>query len=87
MPPRYQKRWSLAFGRDGSFINIWEDNWLPQQIGHKVWSPKPSDSSICWVRQLINDDLWSWNMALINSTFLPFEVGTNSSNPPLEFWA
>jgi hypothetical protein len=25
---------------DGEQINIWTDNWLPRQQGHKIWSPK-----------------------------------------------
>jgi ribonuclease HI len=58
----------------GHFINIWEDNWLPLQNGYKVWSPKPPNSELSQVSQLIHHDLGIWNASLVNATFLPFEA-------------
>jgi ribonuclease HI len=58
---------------DGSNINIWEDNWLMEQNGYKVWSKKPPDTTITKVQHLILDQN-QWNQNLINKLFLPFEV-------------
>jgi len=58
----------------GHFINIWEDNWLPLQDGYKVWSPKPLNTELSRVSQLIHHDLGIWNAPLINANFLPFEA-------------
>jgi len=42
---------------DGRLINIWEDNWLPYQNGHKIWSPKPPNCDIMFVSDLIHHDI------------------------------
>jgi len=59
---------------NGHLIHIWEDNWLPYQNSHKIWSPKPSNCDIMFVSDLIHDDIRCWNAPLINETFLPFEA-------------
>jgi hypothetical protein len=51
---------------NGHLIHIWEDNWLPYQNGHKIWSPKPSNYDIMFVSDLIHDDIRCWNASLIN---------------------
>ena len=32
---------------DGRLINVWEDNWLPYQNGHRIWSPEPLIVILC----------------------------------------
>jgi len=45
---------------DGRLINVWEDNWLPYQNGHKIWSPKPPNCDIMFVLDLIHHDIQLW---------------------------
>jgi len=59
---------------DGRLINVWEDNWLPYQNGHKIWSHKPPNCDIMFVSDLIHHDIRCWNAPLINEIFLPFEA-------------
>jgi len=59
---------------DGKSINIWSDKWLPNQHGHKVWTPKPPDSTCNLVKDLINYETNSWKAETINNLFLPFEA-------------
>lgn len=53
---------------------IWEDNWLPNQNGHKVWSSKLSRSDLSLVSHLIKEDSPNWNTNLIKRNFLHFEA-------------
>jgi hypothetical protein len=39
---------------DASQVNIWTDNWLPNQHGFKVWTPKPTTTDYTFVKDLIN---------------------------------
>jgi hypothetical protein len=63
--------WTVGNGAD---INIWSDNWLPEQAGHKVWSKKNSNSPQVCVKDLILPISKSWNTRLINQLFYPFET-------------
>lgn len=55
-------------------INIWEDTQLPLQHGCRIWSPKANNFELSRVFQIVNGDLNTWNMSLVNTTFLPFEA-------------
>jgi len=59
---------------DGRLVNVWEDNWLPYQNGHKIWSSKPPNCDIMFVSDLIHHDIRCWNAPLINEIFLPFKA-------------
>lgn len=73
--------WRLG---NGSEIRIWEDNWLPLQVGFKILSTKLAYCFLSHVQQLISPDVQSWNMPLINSFFYPFE-GAQISQIPLQY--
>lgn len=50
-------------------------------MGHKVWSPKPISCETNRVIKLLDPSIHSWNMQLVNSLFLPFEVAQISQIP------
>lgn len=64
-------RWRIG---DGSNIKIFEDRWLPDAGGRKVFSPGPNHSRDATVDALIDGDSAIWNYQLIDETFLPFEA-------------
>jgi hypothetical protein len=43
--------WNVGNGKS---INIWVDNWLPDQEGHKTWSVKKEGSNCDYVADLIH---------------------------------
>jgi ribonuclease HI len=62
--------WTVGNGAD---INIWTDNWLPEQEGYKIWSIKKPNSSQVVVKDLILPISKSWNSRIIAQLFYPFE--------------
>uniref|UniRef100_A0A2C9VMD5 Reverse transcriptase zinc-binding domain-containing protein n=1 Tax=Manihot esculenta TaxID=3983 RepID=A0A2C9VMD5_MANES len=59
---------------NGETIRIWKDSWLPQQNGFWVWSIAGNFDNNAIVCELFHENRLEWNMDLIRSTFLPFEV-------------
>jgi len=55
---------------DGQSIQIWGDNWLPFQQGHKIWSPQPPNCILSNVADPIHPERREWNAQLINDIFL-----------------
>jgi hypothetical protein len=53
-------------------VNIWTDNWLPNQNGFKVWSKPQENHNYEKVNDLINFDTKQWNLPVINSIFFTF---------------
>jgi hypothetical protein len=59
---------------DGKTINIWQDNWLPDQEGYKSWSVPNDRCTQKYVNDLILPISKTWNNRLIQQLFLPFEA-------------
>ncbi|KAK2383475.1 hypothetical protein QL285_070923 [Trifolium repens] len=59
---------------NGASINIWEDNWLPEQEGYKVWSQKKEGVTQNMVQDLIIPLSKSWNRGIITKLFYPVEA-------------
>jgi ribonuclease HI len=53
---------------------MWEDNWLPQQNGFRVWSKAPNNTNHTKVKDLIVPNTSQWNTNLIHQLFFPFEA-------------
>lgn len=53
---------------------MWDDQWLPAQTGHKLWSPKPLGCEIFHVVQLMDRAAAGWDEYLVRSNFLPFKA-------------
>ncbi|GAU42618.1 hypothetical protein TSUD_238110 [Trifolium subterraneum] len=62
--------WNIG---NGESIKIWNDNWLPRQHGHKIWTPKGEANQV-WVKDLMIPELRYWNRQLIFDTFMHFEA-------------
>jgi hypothetical protein len=62
--------WKIGTGNN---INIWRDNWLPQQNGYKILTTKANHSPILVSDLILNQPNPTWNVTLIDNTFLPFE--------------
>ncbi|KAF7824053.1 hypothetical protein G2W53_022197 [Senna tora] len=67
-------RWVLQLGAgwrvgNGFQINIWEDNWISPITGLRILSPRPLDSDLVMVADLINHENRTWKRDLINSAF------------------
>jgi hypothetical protein len=74
-----QARWVIKKGSlwtigNGNSINIWKDNWLPEQNGFKVLSTKPPHCQFDKVCDLINRSTNKWDIESLNQIFPPFEV-------------
>ncbi|MCI08655.1 reverse transcriptase-like protein, partial [Trifolium medium] len=67
------KKWGLWNVGNGDNINIWKDNWLPRQQGHKLWSPK-REATQERVKDLMLPEVRSWNRQLLFNLFLHFEA-------------
>ncbi|RYR32082.1 uncharacterized protein LOC107610996 [Arachis ipaensis] len=63
--------WKVGTGRN---IKIWEDTWLPNQNGFKVWSPRTCFEQEATVDNLINQEENTWKQTLILQIFLPFKA-------------
>jgi hypothetical protein len=57
----------------GNKVNIWKDNWLPQNNGYKILTPKANHIPTMVSDLIVNQPSTSWNSALIDSVFIPFE--------------
>jgi hypothetical protein len=73
--------WTIG---NGEHVNIWTDNWLPNQNGFKVWSKPQENHNYEKVNDLINFDTKQWNLPVINSIFLPFEAHQISKLPLID---
>jgi ribonuclease HI len=62
--------WTIG---NGEQVNIWKDNWLPRQQGHKVWTTKGAANQQR-VKDLIIPEIKCWNRQLISDLFLHFEA-------------
>jgi hypothetical protein len=74
----HQALWVLNKGccwkiGSGTKVNIWEDNWIPHQNGHKVLTPKANHRQVLVSDLITHDPNLGWNTSLINNIFLPFE--------------
>jgi hypothetical protein len=82
----FHSKWILQRGcfwtiGNGEQVNIWNDNWLPNQNGFKVWSKPQGNHNYVKVNDLINSDTKHWNLPVINTIFLPFEAHQISKIP------
>jgi hypothetical protein len=50
---------------NGNNINIWEDRWIHQQVGTKIWTPKPNNTSLHLVKDLVKPHSNEWNEDII----------------------
>lgn len=57
---------------DGCSTRIWEDPWVPSLRLFRIRSPKPPNTTLCWVAKLKHGH--SWNESLLNDLFCPVEV-------------
>jgi hypothetical protein len=62
-------------------LNICEDNWIYQQIGSKTWSPKPVNTNLKKVSDLIDPQTKTWKPNIIQQTFYPYEAAQISQIP------
>ena len=58
----------------GSKVRIWEDKWLPLRNHNIIISPRPPNTLLTHVKQLIDDQTKTWREAVIRTTFLPLEA-------------
>ena len=58
---------------DGQSINVWEQRWLPDPISSKIISPR-LDFAITRVSELFLPNSQTWNVDLIDHTFLQWEA-------------
>ena len=70
---RMRTRWRVG---NGKLIHIWDDKWLPTPSIYKVISPPNGIPQFLMVSSLINPMTKWWDVDLIRTTFLPFEVET-----------
>ncbi|MCH84159.1 ribonuclease H protein, partial [Trifolium medium] len=59
---------------NGQNINIWEDRWINPQGNSNTWTPKPVNTILEKVKDLIDPTTYTWNEPLISLTFLPIEA-------------
>jgi hypothetical protein len=64
------------FVGNGKNINIWEDRWIHPHGQNATWTPKPSNSNVIKVADLIDHTTNNWNSQTINQNFLPMEANT-----------
>ena len=68
---RRGSRWRVG---NGKLIHIWEDRWLPTPSTYKVISPPNNNPKFPMVSALIDLLTKWWNVSLVKTSFLPFEV-------------
>jgi hypothetical protein len=74
----HQAIWALNKGSCwkigiGDKVNIWKDNWLPQQNGYNILTPKANHSPTMVSELIITHPTKAWNTTLIDTMFIPFE--------------
>jgi hypothetical protein len=57
----------------GDKVHIWRDNWIPQQNGYKILTPKGNQTISLVSELMINQHTAAWNIPLIDSIFMPSE--------------
>jgi ribonuclease HI len=55
-------------------IRIWEDKWLPMRDHNAILSPRPPQSPVTYVRQLIDEQSNTWKEGVVKSLFMPHEA-------------
>jgi hypothetical protein len=70
---------------NGNNINIWEDRRIHQQVGTKIWTPKPKNTSLLLVKDLINPHNNDWNENIIKQNFFPIEAELICQIPIVNF--
>ncbi|GAU17808.1 hypothetical protein TSUD_171970 [Trifolium subterraneum] len=75
----HQARWILKKGcfwivGNGQHINIWEDRWINPQVGNTIWTTKPTNTPLQYVRDLIDPSSHNWNPQIIKQNFIPIEA-------------
>jgi hypothetical protein len=70
--------WLIGNGRN---TNIWNDRWIHTQEGNTTWTPKPQNSPLNLVSDLIDQNNQQWNSQLIAQTFIPIEVNQILQTP------
>jgi hypothetical protein len=69
---------------NGYKVQIWQDNWLPQQNGYKILTPK-ANHTISLVNELMTfHPSLSWNIPLIDNIFMQFESDLIKQLPLLQ---
>ena len=71
-------RWRIG---SGDSIHIWGDNWLPIKAIPKLLSPFIEDSTITFVRDLIDQEQKVWREDVLENSFYPFEVSIIKNIP------
>jgi exonuclease III len=51
---------------NGKSLNIWEDRWLHQQVGTTIWTPKPNNTNLLLVNDLLQPHSNEWNRNIVN---------------------
>ncbi|XP_057426156.1 uncharacterized protein LOC130719554 [Lotus japonicus] len=58
----------------GDSIGIWEDQWVPQAVGFRLYYGQRHSNHVSRVSQLLSPSGKSWNPALIRDIFVPHEA-------------
>jgi hypothetical protein len=64
-------RWRVG---TGSRIRVWKDAWLPSPISYKIISLVSILDEDALVESLIHQDSMTWNVPLLEQTFLSRDV-------------
>ncbi|GKF22098.1 hypothetical protein Tco_0074420, partial [Tanacetum coccineum] len=59
-------KWNVG---DGRTVNVWEDFWLAD---HKKLGPKPHNTEVYYVRDLLNNEGNDWDYEKLTSLFPPY---------------
>lgn len=62
-------------------INIWEDRWLNDEQMGRIVSPKPRDSTLMKVKDLMNQERAGWNQTLLTQPFSAEEIQVINRTP------
>jgi hypothetical protein len=62
--------WNIS---NGNRFHIWQDNWLPQQNGYKILTPKANHNITLVSELMITQPSIAWNIPLIDNIFMPTE--------------
>jgi ribonuclease HI len=59
---------------NGQNTNIWTDRWLHPHGEKATWTPRPENTNVDKVRDLINPVSKDWDMHIFSKTFFPIEA-------------